>query len=243
MKRSSGFTLLEVLVAMSIFSIIGLGANQMLRTVIDTHSKTKTQIQNFTDLTRAFSMMERDLTQTVPRYIRDEYGDPLPSLLLGTGPYLLEFTRTGWSNPIGLPRSSLQRVAYELNADGEVLRHFWLVLDRAEDSEPITQTILTGVEGFRVNMLTEEGQTTDIWPDADSQLAIPLAAEVIVETKDYGELRKVFAFVETSRPGVLNNDPGDDGISDDTSDNTDPDSESEIIIEQDNTDPDAADSP
>ncbi|MFT7138013.1 MAG: type II secretion system protein J, partial [Sulfitobacter sp.] len=45
MHRSNGFTLLEVLVAMAIFSVVGLGANQMLRTVIDTHQKTKVQIK------------------------------------------------------------------------------------------------------------------------------------------------------------------------------------------------------
>jgi general secretion pathway protein J len=211
MNRAAGFTLLEVLFAMSIFAVIGLGANQMLRTVIDTHTKTKTQINDFSDLTRAFAVMERDLTQAVPRSVRDEYGDPLPSMLLATGPYLLELTRTGWSNPIGLSRSNLQRVAYELNSDGEVLRHFWLVLDRAEDSEPITQTILSGVEDFRVRMLTEDGDTTNIWPDSDSQLLMPLAAEVFLETSSYGELRKVFDFVEVARAGgpILGQDNND----------------------------------
>ena len=231
MQRGAGFTLLEVLVAMAIFSIIGLGAHQMLRTVIDTHSKTKTQIEDFSALTRAFALMERDLSQAVPRNIRNEYGDPMPSMMLSTGPYYLELTRTGWSNPIGLPRSSLQRVAYELNADGEVLRHFWLVLDRAEDSEPITQTILSDVEDFRLNLLTEDGESTDIWPDSNSQLAMPLAAEVILDTKAYGELRKVFDFVEVINPSAVSAelDEGLDGEQQDGEEGDEP--ESEINIE------------
>jgi len=212
MHRSNGFTLLEVLVAMAIFSVVGLGANQMLRTVIDTHQKTKVQIKNFSDLSRAFTILERDMSQTIPRSVRDEYGDPMPPLMLSTGPYFLEFTRTGWSNPIGLGRSNLQRVAYQLNDDGELERHFWLVLDRAEDSEPVIQIILEDVEDFRINLMLEDGESTDVWPDSDTKLLIPIAAEVILQTKAYGELRKVFNFVDTLVPiqgndGSLNDGP------------------------------------
>jgi general secretion pathway protein J len=218
MHRSNGFTLLEVLVAMAIFSVVGLGANQMLRTVIDTHQKTKVQIKDFSDLSRAFTILERDMSQTVPRSIRDEYGDPLPPLMLSTGPYFIEFTRTGWSNPIGLARSNLQRVAYDLNEEGQLERNFWLVLDRAEDSEAITQIILSGVEDFRINLISEDGESTDVWPDSDTARLIPVAAEVILQTKAYGELRKVFNFVDTLAPisdGQLNNpgEPGDAGSS------------------------------
>jgi general secretion pathway protein J len=217
---------LEVLVAMAIFSVVGLGANQMLRTVIDTHEKTKIQVKDFSDLSRAFTILERDMSQTIARSVRDEYGDPMPPFMLSSGPYFLEFTRTGWSNPIGLARSNLQRVAYQLNDEGEIERYFWLVLDRAEDSEPVTQIILTGVEDFRINLIIEDGESTDVWPNSDTNLLIPIAAEVILQTTAYGELRKVFNLVDTLQPIGPNgsdDDPGSDGNNEEGSnpDNTD----------------------
>ena len=186
-----GFTLLEVLVAMSIFAVIGLGANKMLRTIIDTREITQASNQAINSLVRVFSMMDRDFSQIVPRQVRDEYGEPLQPLVVGTGRYYVEFSRTGWSNPAGRQRSILQRVAYQLD-DGQLSRYFWLVLDRAEDSEVITQKLLKGVESFLINLLNEEGEGTDVWPDFGTELAMPVAVEVILETKMLGEVRRVF---------------------------------------------------
>ena len=131
-----GFTLLEVLVAMSVFAVIGLGANQMLRTIIDTHEITKANNQTIISMVSVITMMDRDFSQIVPRQVRDEYGEPLQPLIVGSGKYDIEFSRTGWNNPTQRQRSILQRVAYQLE-DGKLSRHFWLVLDRAEDSETV----------------------------------------------------------------------------------------------------------
>lgn len=193
-RHQRGFTLLEVLVAMSIFAIIGLGAHQMLTTVIETHARTQEVTEVFGRLTGAFILMDRDIFEITSRGVRDEYGDPLPYLMVGTGPYLLEFTRTGWNNPAGLPRSDLQRVAWELTPDGELVRHVWLVLDRAEDSQPLTQTLLTGIRDFRVNLVQEDGATVSAWP-APGQPSPPVALEVLLDTEAIGEVRRIFALV------------------------------------------------
>ncbi|MCB1643916.1 MAG: type II secretion system minor pseudopilin GspJ [Pseudomonadales bacterium] len=191
MRRLSGFTLIEVLVAMSIFAIVGLVASQMLRTVIDTRDRTAAVVDTMNDLSRTLMIIERDLGQMVLRPVRDEYGETLPALMVNSGNYPLEFTRTGWNNPLNVPRSSLQRVAYEVDDKERLLRHFWLVLDRAEDSEPVTQTIVTGVKGLRFQLYDEEGDTTDSWPDLGASRAFPAAIEMIIETENLGEISKL----------------------------------------------------
>ena len=218
-RRQSGFTLLEVLVSIAIFAVIGLGANQMLRTMIDTHDRTKLKIETMNEMTRVFASLERDFGQAVPRSIRDEFGEPMPSLLVAQGAYLVELTRTGWSNPVNLPRSNFQRVAYNLNEDNELERLFWLVLDRAEESEPVEQTLLQGVQDFRISLLTSDGQTTNVWPDANFEEALPTAVEIYLETEALGELRKVYNLVDlinqrTAAPGTNGQGGGTDDAND-----------------------------
>lgn len=193
---SRGFTLLEVLIALSIFALIGLGTNQVLSTIINTRDVTEFQTEQFIKLQRALSVIERDLNQLTNRPIRDELGDPLDALLVGSNLYNLEFTRLGWRNPIAAPRSNLQRVAYQL-LEGELLRHYWLVLDRAEDSLPVTQKILTGVEDFRITALSADGETTYLWPVDEDQAGfeLPTALELFVSIEGIGEIRKVVNLV------------------------------------------------
>ena len=64
-----GFTLLEVLVAISIFAIIGLGANQMLRTVIKTHDHTQASIKLYSEFSHAMAVSYTHLTLPTTPYV------------------------------------------------------------------------------------------------------------------------------------------------------------------------------
>ena len=217
MRRVAGFTLLEVLVAMSIFAVIGLGATQMLRTMIQTHERIQHKVTSFNEVTQAFSRLERDLSQIVNRPIRGEYGDYRPALTVATGDYPLEFTRAGWRNPAQRPRSNLQRVAYELSSEGQLLRHFWLVLDRAEDSTVKTQVLLGGIMDWRVNLIGEDGETTDSWPVDAAAGSLPAGIEMMIETKALGTLRRLYPFVNLAivppigGSGVVDDDGSEQG--------------------------------
>lgn len=198
-NRTGGFTLLEVLVSVGIFAMIGVGSSQLLRTIVDTRDLTEGSSARIMDLQRAMASLDRDLAQFTFRAIRDEYGEERDALLVGGDLYVLEFSRVGWRNPRQLPRSNIQRVAYQ-SIDGEFIRHFWFVLDRAEDAEPMTQVLLRDVVSVRVNVLDDEGNASDVWPQFDNSSAKKaIALEIFIDTEDLGEVRKVVRLPAVAR--------------------------------------------
>ncbi|MEE2735542.1 MAG: type II secretion system minor pseudopilin GspJ [Pseudomonadota bacterium] len=196
--NDKGFTLLEVLVAISIFAMISVVSAQLLRSIIKTESTVSLSNESINDVGRALNVIYRDVSQLTPRNIRDEYGDVSSALIVGQGAHVLELSRTGWSNPALHSRSELQRVAYKI-ADGVLYRYFWLVLDRAEDSQPRMQRLLEGVKLFEVKAITQPGESIDIWPAFDAGPALPLGIEIILTVDHIGEIRRTFVLPEVAR--------------------------------------------
>ena len=145
---SRGFTLLELLISLVIFSLIAAMAYSGLNNVLIARSQTEAKVQQLYKLQMALTMMERDVEQVVDRPIRDEYGDEKPAFVGNEyGDYLLEFTHTGWLNPLSSPRSNLQRVAYSIKEE-KLIRTIWYALDRAQDSEHFDTVLLDDVKNL-----------------------------------------------------------------------------------------------
>ncbi|MCC5872760.1 MAG: type II secretion system minor pseudopilin GspJ [Gammaproteobacteria bacterium] len=165
-RFGKGFTLIEVLVAVAIFGLIGVVSGQMLVRVLQAQQISEARADKLADVQRALALFERDVMQAADRPIRDEFGDPQPALRL-TFSGELELTRHGWGNPLALPRSELQRVAWQLDGEGGLERRFWNVLDRAQDSSPQSQSVLADVSSFEIQLLDANGGTWNTWPPDD----------------------------------------------------------------------------
>ena len=168
-----GFTLLELLIALGIFSLLSVMAYGGLKVVLSAREQTAAQSERLARLERAVLFLGRDIVQAVDRPVRDALGDPLPALTGGEGAGV-ELTRSGWSDPAGTQRSALRRVAWVL--DGRALvRKTWPVLDRAQASEPYPVNMLEGVQALKWGFLTAEGDWIDDWPPEESTSALPRA--------------------------------------------------------------------
>lgn len=190
-----GFTLLELLVALAIFGLLATMSYSGLRAVLEQQSGTEAEAERLAELQKVYTLMQRDIEQTVDRPIRDEFGDTQPALLGGD---TLQLTRGGWSNPAARTRSSLQRVGYAFE-DDELVRYSWSVLDRAQDSEPLRQPLTASIEQLQLRYLAANNEWREQWPDvipsADSETPpsiLPRAVEVTLEHTHYGQLVWLF---------------------------------------------------
>jgi len=192
-----GFTLIEVLVALAVFGVMSMLAYTALGSTLSNADYLSNRMDRLQSIQRAVRYLSTDLFQLVPRPIRSELGegfDPALQTSLGSE-FVLELTRGGWRNPAGLPRSTLQRVAYRLE-DDELVRYHWTVLDRTYANEPIATVLLDDVENLFFRYHTANGEFTEVWPPQKQSGATdirsrPRAVEIVLTLADQGELRRL----------------------------------------------------
>lgn len=212
-RSASGFTLLELLIAIALFALLGLGTYRMLETVLRSDEAVRAQELQLREISRAIWALERDLQQAAPRPVRDGYGDE-QNAFIGqvTGieeNVAFEFTRSGWRNPTGLNRANLQRVRWQRAGD-QLERLYWVVLDRDVDSEPRRQKVLEGVLGLRLRYLDQEHAWHEEWPPFDpirgnpeaQAQRMPLALELTLEHERYGTVTRLLRLADGPKPAV-----------------------------------------
>ena len=201
-RKQSGFTLFELLVAVAIFGIVSYMSYSGLMQVMNARDHTGNVEQRLADIQIAFVHLERDLQQIVKRPIRNGYGD-FEGELIGDelSDYRLNVTRGGRHIPKHVSRSKLQRVGYLLE-DEVLYRVTWPVLDQAQDTEPRRTEILNQVENVEVRFLTSDNEWVNSWDSvgtaigAAAPMGIPRAVAVKITLKDYGEINRMFLLAE-----------------------------------------------
>jgi general secretion pathway protein J len=110
----------------------------------------------------------------------------------GTMP-IVSFTRGGWTNPAGLPRSELQRVSYSVES-GALMRSYTPELDSTLAVVPVKRKLVDHVKNFALRFMDAGHQWQTQWPvptlqsgQQDLMLRIrPVAVEVTIEFDDWG---------------------------------------------------------
>lgn len=198
-----GFTLLEVMIAIAIFSVIALGCWQVLDRVTTTKSHLEKQSAQLRELQRGLWLLARDIHSIVNRPIRNSIGEQEAAVTTLVTGYTLLLTRNGWPNPLGEKRSTLQRVGYQTeldkNGNNTLFRYYWPVLDQAPDTEPQQQVILENVDYFEVQFIDSQGNVSFHWPEKSnnenktSDHIIPAGIRIRLNVSHYGEIERTFA--------------------------------------------------
>lgn len=192
-----GFTLIEILVALAIFSLMAtmlFGGFIAISQQVEWSSRRADRLQQ---IQSSMLFLSRDFSQLQPRPVRSELGDFREPALAADARsnYLVELTRGGWSNPASIPRSTLQRVAYRLE-ENTLVRLDWPVLDRLAGSEPRRKEILDDVELVEIRYLDESLEWHENWPPLGSENRVsawlrPVAVEVSIELGDFGRITRL----------------------------------------------------
>ena len=195
--KQSGFTLIEILVAMAIFALIAVGSVAMLTAVSAKNDLSDQRMQSLQTMQRAMLIIERDFLQMVPRKTRLE--GEVSDTLVFAGKFAFEsesdglgFVRSGWHNPqLTLRRSTLQSVAYRTQ-NKELQRLYSTYVDNATGFELKVRAVLEGIESVSFEFLEKCDKKSFEWEEAKSVDELPIAVAIIIKSEVYGEIRREF---------------------------------------------------
>lgn len=186
-NNNSGFTLVELLVAIAIFSMMTVVAYGGIASIMKNDKSSLEHETALKKLQRTLVFIEKDLRQLSLRPRNTGYSEQIPALKSdGSEAGLLEFTRAGNSNPAEITRSSLQRVRYLLE-DKKLQRLSWNLVDH-NDTEPLTMNLLGDVSAVSFAFFTADGENKSEW----SKDELPLGIELKLTHERWGEVRRVF---------------------------------------------------
>lgn len=195
MARSYGLTLVELLVAIAVFSIIASAAYAGLMTVLDTEDHAARQGERLAAVQRTVGALEADLRQALPRDVRSDLSGMGHALTGGPGARdVLLVTRGGWPNPANLDRGTFLRVHWRLE-DGELTRSWRNRVDAVQGTPETRRLILTDVDDVELRYLDRDNEWQDRWPPQGTQGtsdSLPRAVEVTLELADWGDIERLF---------------------------------------------------
>jgi general secretion pathway protein J len=211
MKKQAAFTLIELLIALTIFAILSVISYRTLSSVFQTREQLNLESAKWRDLSLFFTRLESDLANTLDREIRTADGRSAAPLCLSALPpnpaeATLAFTRTGFAETIGTgasTNSAPQRIGYRF-ADGNIEWMLWPALDQSPRGQPDTYVTLANVRDAKWRALDRGGGALNWrndWPAAPSNCArvekgaaiFPAALELTLTMLSGETITRVFA--------------------------------------------------
>lgn len=167
----AGFTLVEMLVAMTIFALLAAASVGLLRSSVDTQSAVDRRLAETGAVGRLHSALASDLGQAVLRPTRGPGGER-PAFIGESS--RMQLVRSGWHNLDDEPRSDLQRVEWRLEAGG-LARVGHRLLDGSDSGEPAVLVHSVDQAGFRYR--GPAGDWSSVW-QATPEQPLPTAVEL-----------------------------------------------------------------
>lgn len=187
--------------AIAVFAVMSAMAYGGLASVLAVRNTLEKQADDLTALQMTLYRLSMDIEQALDRARRDGTGITQPSFSGGEGlDFFLSFTRSGWTNPRTIARSSLQRVAYSLE-EQTIHRYFWSTLDGLPQEQPHKSPLLEGVLAVEIRFLDRDNNWQPFWPadlgasPSSRQEPLPRAVEIVIEKQGWGRIRRLLEVI------------------------------------------------
>lgn len=194
MKDERGFTLVEMLVALSIFAAIAAMGVALLRSSVDTQDAVQGRLQAMGGINRVRAVMANDLAQAVQRPTRGPAGEAVPAFIgSATG---FAFVHAGAATLDGAARPRVERVAYGFSG-GEWRRAVQPMLDGTALGDG--DRLVGEVGGVAVRYRDERGNWLESWTSEPGD-RLPRAVEVRLTRQGRPPLTMLFLTAPTLPP-------------------------------------------
>ncbi|NUF37166.1 type II secretion system minor pseudopilin GspJ [Acinetobacter lactucae] len=159
--RASGFTLVELLVAIAIFAILSLLGWKVFDYLLKVRDRNAQHEVQLFELQDAYQQVLRDSLQIIP-LSANQGGQLHPALELDN--QVLRFSKAGVTDPLKQGLSPFERIEYRYDPDQKKLyRLKYSNLNTSNREQPLSSTLLSQVEQFEVIVLTPQEVTR--WPE------------------------------------------------------------------------------
>jgi general secretion pathway protein J len=189
MCSEKGFTLIEILIALFIFTILSVLMMSGLKTVINMQTGVERSADRLHELQVALLTMSNDVEQAVDRPIINAFNAIEKSFVGTTKGFAL--TRMGLANSKNMIRSNMQRVRYL--GGGGLIRSTWEVLDQAPQSQPVSHALLKNVSEASFQYVSADGRIYNTWPVVEQpNQPLPRAIRVLLTISQWGKMSQLY---------------------------------------------------
>lgn len=165
-KNKKGFTLVELLVAIAIFSVLSALGWKVFDYLIKVKDRNAEHEINLGQLQEAYQQILRDTVQVVPLNANIN-GDIQPALVLQNGRF--NFSKTGVTDPLQQGISPDERVEYQYRADEKKLyRLKYRNLNSTGRDQRESSVLLNDVDQFEIVVLNPN--ELNAWPEGPADL-------------------------------------------------------------------------
>lgn len=185
--QEAGFTLLEILIALFVFSILATLLTAALHRMIVLHSGVSEHASKLRALQFAFVRIEQDMSAAIPRGVKRRNGGEEVAFLGDVHHVVL--TRMG-----KLPA----RITYEFK-NKQLLRYQAASLDSASSEKTHERQLLT-LDDARFQYVDQNGRIHTAWPlSAEAASVLPRAVQMKLTVPEWGEVTQTYVITATQK--------------------------------------------